>query len=92
MAVSPYAATRGRFRRRSAHLPCSATSAGTSRTSAAPVIRAVTIAPGDHPMSMSERPKVPEDPNVAAETSAIVRPTAKGAEPVVLGGMRVLSS
>ena len=43
----------------------------------------MTTAPGLHPASMSEAPKVPEEPNVAAEKSATPSPRAKGARAAV---------
>ena len=44
-------------------------------TRAAPVMRAVTIAPGLQPLASSAWPKVPDEPKVAADASATSNPT-----------------
>lgn len=59
---------------RSSRRPIS--TAGPTRTTAAPTIRAVTAAPGDHPASINALAKAPEIANDRADSSANAVPRA----------------
>jgi hypothetical protein len=75
-ASNPNRPTVPAARRATCQRPRSAMSAGTARTSAAIPMRAATAASADHPASMRERAKMPDVPNVAADSSARPRPVA----------------
>jgi hypothetical protein len=74
-ASSPNSPTMPRLRRSTCHLPRSAIAAGTASRREAIPIRAATAASADQPASISDRAKVPEVPNVTADSSARPRPT-----------------